>query len=55
MIDEFIDFGDGPVEDRDFISVVVHIENQVLAHYRQANQSDITSIVYPAASFLLRW
>ena len=41
--EEIVDLRDGSVEDRDLESVVVHVEHQVLAHDREADQSDIAS------------
>src|SRR6185312_603322 len=45
VADELIDFGDGAVIDRNFESVVVHVEDQVLAHDGESDQSDIASFL----------
>ena len=43
-IDELIDFRYCPVEDGDFKAVVVHIEDEILAHDGKSDQSDVASI-----------
>ncbi len=43
VVDEVVDLGDRPIEHRDLVAVVVHVQHQVLAHDRQANQSNIAS------------
>ena len=40
--EEVVDLGDGAVEDRNFESVVVHVEDKVLSHDGKADQADIT-------------
>ena len=40
--DEIVDLRNGAIEDGHAISVVVHIQDQVLAHYREADQADVT-------------
>ncbi len=40
-----IDLRNSPIEDGDFKAVVVHIQDQVLAHDGQPDQTDITSCV----------
>ena len=42
IVEEVVDFGDGPVEDGHVVAVVIHIEDQILAHDGEADQSDIT-------------
>ena len=37
FLEEVVDFGDGPVERDDGVAVVVHVEDEVLAHHRQTN------------------
>ena len=41
--DEIVDLRDGAIEDGHAVAVVVHIQDQVLAHYREADQSDVAS------------
>ena len=43
--DEVVDLGDGAVEDGDLEAVVVHVEDEVLAHDGQADEADITGSV----------
>ena len=43
VVHELIDFRDGPVENGNFETVVVHVEDQILAHDGKSDQSDITS------------
>jgi hypothetical protein len=42
VLDEFIHFGYGSIKHSHAITVVVHVQYQILAHYGQANQCDIT-------------
>jgi hypothetical protein len=37
-----VDLRDRSVEDRDLVAVIVHIQNKVLAHHSQPDQSDVT-------------
>ena len=39
---KLIYFGDRSIENGDLVAVIVHIQDQVLAHHGQADQSDIT-------------
>ena len=43
LADEVVHFGYGAIEDGDFIAVVIHIEDEILAHDGQANQADVTT------------
>src|SRR5207249_1261252 len=43
VVEEIVHLRNGPVEDRDLKPMVVHVEHEVLTHYGQTNQSDITS------------
>ncbi len=45
VVDELVDFGNGSIEDRHFVSVVVHVQDQVLAHDGKADQSDVTEFI----------
>lgn len=42
---ELVHLGDGPVVGRDHEPVIVHVQNQVLAHDGQADESDVWSAV----------
>src|SRR6185503_17044061 len=39
--DEVVDLGDGPVEDRDLESMVVHVEDEILSHDCKADEAGI--------------
>ena|SRR5438477_9075915 len=41
LTEKLIDFGDGAVEGDDLEAVVVHVEDEVLAHDSQADESNI--------------
>ena len=41
LVQEFIHFGNGAVKSHDFEAVVVHVENEVLAHHSQANECNV--------------
>ena len=41
VVDEVVDLGDRAVEDRHGEALVVHVEDEVLAHHRQADQPDV--------------
>ena len=41
---EFVHLGDSSIKHGHAIAVIVHVQNQVLAHHREANQSDITTL-----------
>src|SRR5438105_842217 len=43
VLNKIVDLGDGAVEDRDLVAVVVHIEDQVLPHDGEADESDVTT------------
>src|SRR5256885_15211853 len=43
FVQKIIDFGNGPVEGDHGESVIVHVKDQVLAHYRQPDQRNISS------------
>ena len=51
LFEEIVHLGDGAVEDRHFVAVVVHVQDQVLAHDGQADQSDIASCFWHDGSF----
>ncbi len=36
----------GPVEDRHPITVIVHVENQILTHYGEPNETDVATCVW---------
>ena len=40
-VDEVVDLGRGPVEDRDRVAVALHVQHEVLAHHGQADQADV--------------
>jgi hypothetical protein len=42
MRNKLIYLGNGSIENRDFVAVIIHIQDQVLAHHGQPDQSDIT-------------
>ena len=44
VIQEVIDLGSGAVKDGDLIPVVVHIQDQILAHYGETDEADITGL-----------
>ncbi len=44
--EEVVDLRDGAVEDRHLISVVVHVEHEVLPHDCQTDQTDITTCLF---------
>ena len=46
VVQEFVDLGDGAVVRHHRIAVVVHIEDQVLAHYCQTDQSDVCRLFH---------
>src|SRR5262245_34418949 len=43
VMNEFVYLRDGAVEDGHAIAVVVHIQNQVLSHHGQADQTNVTT------------
>jgi hypothetical protein len=47
---EIIHFRDGPVEHSHFVAVVVHVQNEVLSHHRQTNQSNVTTSLFHQSS-----
>ena len=49
--DELVNLGDGPVEHGYAIPVVVHIQDEVLAHHSKADQSDIAASFFHDSSF----
>ena len=46
VVDEFVDLGDCPIENGHLVAVVVHIQDQILAHYGQPDQSDVTTCLH---------
>jgi len=40
--DEFVDLRHRTVEDRNLVAPAFHVENEVLTHDRQADETDIT-------------
>ena len=46
ILDEIVNLRDGPVENGHAVAVVVHVEDQVLAHNSQANQAYIAGGVH---------
>ena len=42
--DEIVNLRDGAIEDGHAIAVVVHIQDEVLAHYREADEADIAGL-----------
>ena len=45
-----IDLGGGAIEDCNFVAMVVHVQNEVLPHYCQPNQADVTTAVCHSVS-----
>src|ERR1041385_8318295 len=41
--EEIVDLGNGAVEHGDAIAVIVHVEDEVLAHHGQTDQSNVTT------------
>ena len=41
-VDKIINFRDRAVKDRDGETVVIHIQNEVLAHHGQADQAEVS-------------
>ena len=39
--EEFVHFGDGAIKGDDDVAVVVHVEDEILAHHSQPDESDI--------------
>ena len=50
ILDKVVYFGDGSIENGDLVAVVVHIQNQILTHHREANQSDVAICVWHSRS-----
>src|ERR1017187_2335993 len=50
ILDEVVHLGDGAVEYRNLVAVIVHVENQILPHPRQANQANIATTLIHQAS-----
>ena len=48
--EEVVHLGDGAVEDGDLEAVVVHVEDEVLAHDGQADEADITHWIWHEGS-----
>ena len=48
--EEVVHLGDGAVEDGHLVAVVVHVEDEVLAHHGQADQADVTRGVWHTCS-----
>src|ERR1700676_5133077 len=46
IVDELVHLRYGSVEDRHLVSVVVHVQHQILAHDRETDQTNITGIIY---------
>jgi hypothetical protein len=44
--EEVIDFRDGAVEDGHFEAMVIHVEDEVLTHYGEADEADVTGGVW---------
>src|SRR5271165_745299 len=44
MLNKIVDLGDSAVEDGNFVSMVVHIKDQVLPHDGEADESDVTTL-----------
>lgn len=47
---KLIDFCCRSIEDRNFETVVIHIEDQILSHDCQPDQADITTLVHSFSS-----
>jgi len=45
VVDEVIDLGNGPIENGYGEAVIVHVQDQVLAHDRKADQADVAFFV----------
>ena len=43
VIEELVHFGNGSIEDGHAVAVVIHVEDQILAHDSEANQPDVAS------------
>jgi hypothetical protein len=43
MLNKIVDLGHSAVKDRHFIAMVVHVQDKVLPHYGEANQSNVTT------------
>ncbi len=43
VLEELVDLGDGSIEDGHAVAVVVHVQDQILAHDSEADQSDVAS------------
>jgi hypothetical protein len=50
VVKKFVYLRGRPVEDRNLVAVIVHVQNQVLAHYRQTDQPDIATSLSHAHS-----
>ena len=40
------DFGNGPIEYGDTVSMVVHVQDQVLTHDGQTDERDVTTLLF---------
>ena len=52
LLDEIVYFGDGSIKHTHAITVVVHIQDQILAHDSQADQSDVAAFLFHSISWL---
>ena len=46
VLDEVVNLGNGSIEHGHAEAVVVHVQNQILAHHREADQSDVTICIW---------
>jgi hypothetical protein len=45
ILDDYVDLGCRANEHGYFVAMIIHVENPLLAHYRESNQSDIADWV----------
>jgi len=50
VVDEVVDLRYGAIEDRNLLSVVVHVEDEILSHDCQSDQSDVTTCLFHESS-----
>ncbi len=46
VVEKFVHFGNGAIEDSDGEAVVVHVEDEVLAHDGEPDQTDVSLSVH---------
>src|SRR6266436_4430073 len=54
VVEEVVNLGDGSIEYGNAVSMIVHVQDQILAHHGEADESDVAAFCWHNLSFYLQ-